>query len=71
MRRNMEWQAQKALREIAKAMRLAKEQEQANAVYETDANLAWSLLNSKRQRLWEMEQSLGVSLEIRPKAEQF
>lgn len=71
VRRNMEWQAQKALRDIAKAMRLAKEQESVTAVYETDANLAWSLLNSKRQRLWEMEQSFGVSLEIRPKAEQF
>ena len=71
IRRNMEWQAQKALRDIAKAMRLAKEQEQHNAVYEAEPNLAWSLLNSKRQRLFEMEQNYGVSLEIRPKSEQF
>jgi hypothetical protein len=36
-------------------------------IYETEPLLALHLLNSKRQRLLEMEQSYGVSLEIRPK----
>ena len=64
-RRNMEWQCQQALREITRLMRAAKGQEKL--VYEADATLAMHLLNGKRQRLSEMEQTYDVDLEIRLK----
>ena len=64
-RRNMEWQCQQALREITRLMRAAKGQDKL--VYETESTLAMHLLNSKRQRLAEMEQTYGMDLEIRLK----
>lgn len=64
-RRNMEWQCQQALREITRLMRAAKGQEKL--VYEAEPALAMHLLNSKRQRLAEMEQTYGMDLEIRLK----
>ena len=65
VRRNMEWQSQQALRDIARLMRAAQNQEDKKVIYETDPALALHLLNSKRQRLLEMEQLLGVLLDIR------
>ena len=67
VRRNMEWQCQKALRDITRLMRAAEGQE-TTVVYEAEPTLALHLLNSKRQRLLEMEQNFGVHLEVRPKA---
>ena len=63
-RRNMEWQSQNALREILRSMRAAQAQKQEKVFYKTEADLVLHLLNHKRQRLQEMEQSYGVQLEI-------
>ncbi len=67
VRRNLEWQSQQALRDIQRLMRAAQGQEPATVVYEADSILLLHLLNSKRQRLVEMEQNYSVTLEIRPK----
>ena len=64
VRRNIEWQSQQALKEIARKMRAAKEQRQASVQYEADVALVMHLLNSKRQRLNELEEQLGVTLEV-------
>ena len=64
VRRNMEWQSQQALKDIARKMRAAKEQKQASISYGVDMGLAMHLLNSKRQRLNHLEEQLGVSVEI-------
>lgn len=64
VRRNMEWQSQQALKDIARKMRAAKEQKQAAISYGVDVGLAMHLLNSKRQRLNHLEEQLGVSVEI-------
>ncbi len=64
VRRNMEWQSQHALRDILRALRLAQTQNQNRVSYKADASLALHLLNNKRQRLLEMEQSYGVHLDI-------
>lgn len=63
-RRNMEWQSQSALREILRSMRAAQAQKQEKVCYKTEADLALHLLNHKKQRLQEMEQTHGVQLEI-------
>ncbi len=64
VRRNMEWQSQQALKDIARKMRAAKEQKQASISYGVEVGLAMHLLNSKRQRLNHLEDQLGVSVEI-------
>ena len=63
-RRNMEWQSQHALRDILRAVRTAQAQKQEKVSYKAEADLALHLLNHKKQRLLEMEQSYGVQLEI-------
>ncbi|KAF4531267.1 hypothetical protein B566_EDAN019348 [Ephemera danica] len=66
VRRNMEWQSQKALREIQQQVRAIQGQ-QTSLVYEAEPALALHLLNHKRQRLLEFEQTNGVLVDIRPK----
>ena len=67
VRRNMEWQSQHALRDIHRALRNAQAQNQTEIVYQAEQPLALHLLNNKRQRLLEMEQSFGIHIDIRIK----
>ena len=67
VRRNMEWQSQHALRDIHRALRNAQAQNQSEVVYQAEQPLALHLLNNKRQRLVEMEQSFGIRIDIRIK----
>lgn len=67
VRRNMEWQSQHALRDIHRALRNAQAQNQSEVVYQAEQVLALHLLNNKRQRLLEMEQSFGIRIDIRIK----
>lgn len=68
-RRNMEWQAMQALREINKQLRQASANKHASTTYQTEPELAFYLLNAKRVILHNMEQEAGVSLVIRPATE--
>ena len=65
-RRNMEWQAVQALRDLRRKMRDAHDSGQTGLVYTVEGELAWYLLNHKRDHLCTLEKDLGVSLEIRP-----
>ena len=65
-RRNMEWQALQALRDLLRKMRDARDSGQTGLVYTVEAELAWYLLNQKRETLTNMEKDLGMHLEIRP-----
>ena len=65
-RRNMEWQALQALRDVHRKLRDAHDSGQTGLIYTVDTELAWYLLNHKRERLTVLEQELGVKLEIRP-----
>ena len=67
VRRNMEWQSQHALRDIHRALRSAQAQNQSEVMYQAEQPLALHLLNNKRQRLLEMEQSFGIHIDIRIK----
>lgn len=62
LRRNMEWQALQALREIG---RQARGCVNGKSVFETTAELGMYLLNHKRDRLREMELELNLPIEIR------
>jgi len=64
IRRNMEWQSQKALRDILRALRVAQTQKQESVTYVADPELALQLLNHKRQRLLEMENTYGIAIQI-------
>ncbi len=61
VRRNMEWQAQDALKEIA---RKARSEKSLKYVYTTDKELALYLLNTKRDRLIEIESQTSKHIEI-------
>ncbi len=61
IRRNMEWQAQDALKEITKK---AKSEKSIKFVYTTDTELALYLLNHKRDRIQELEDKLNLRIEI-------
>ena len=63
----MEWQSQHALRDIHRALRSAQAQNQSEVMYQAEQPLALHLLNNKRQRLLEMEQSFGIHIDIRIK----
>lgn len=67
MRRNMEWQSQTAMRDILRLIRAAQAQKESSVAYVTEQTLALHLLNNKRQRLQEMEQTYGVKLLIQIK----
>ncbi len=60
-RRNLEWQALQALRELRRMLRAESKEK---CVYGTSAELALYLLNHKRDSLREMEQDYGKCLEI-------
>lgn len=60
-RRNMEWQAQDALKEIARKARLEKT---IKYTYTAEKELALYLLNHKRDRIIELEEELNVRIEI-------
>ena len=60
-RRNLEWQALQALRELRRMLRAESKEK---CVYSTSAELALYLLNHKRDSLREMEQDYGKCLEI-------
>ncbi len=61
VRRNMEWQAQDALKEIARNARLEKS---IRYTYKAQQELALYLLNSKRDRIIELEEKLNKRIEI-------
>ncbi len=65
MRRNLEWQALQALREMTRQVRHAQN---GKIVYETSAELAFYLLNNKRQRLCDFEAHAQVHVEVRVRA---
>ncbi len=65
-RRNLEWQALQSLRDLQIKMRDARRAEQSGLVYTVDPELAIYLLNSKRERLANLEKEYDISLEIRP-----
>lgn len=61
MRRNIEWQALQALRDLRRQMGTHTGE---NCVFATTAELAMYLLNHKRESLREMERDYGKCLEI-------
>lgn len=61
LRRNLEWQALRALRDLRHKMRHA----QGKHIFETSHELAMYLLNFKRDSLRQMEQDFGKAVEIR------
>ncbi len=64
-RRNMEWQALQALKEILH--RLTHDKLNGTLRYECNAELALYLLNHKRERLFELEQKYELRIEVTPK----
>ena len=62
LRRNMEWQALQALRDIPRKLRQA---EGGTVVYEVEPELALYLLNHKRDSLSNLEEMYDAVLEIR------
>ncbi|MCC8194271.1 MAG: Rne/Rng family ribonuclease [Deltaproteobacteria bacterium] len=69
IRRNLEWQAMQALRDINKVLRQAAANNQTSMVYHTETELAFYLLNTKRAILQDLEGEVGVTLSIVPKHE--
>ena len=69
IRRNMEWQAMQALREIARQLRQAGANNQTAMAYQAETELAFYLLNTKRTILQSLEHESGVTLSITPKPE--
>ena len=69
IRRNMEWRAMQALRDVNKQLRQAASNNQTSMAYQTETELAFYLLNTKRGILHHMETEAGVSLSISPKTE--
>ncbi|MDR0816228.1 MAG: Rne/Rng family ribonuclease [Desulfovibrio sp.] len=62
-RRNLEWQALQALRDVRRALRMESAEK---CLFATSLELALYLLNHKRDTLREMEQDYGKCLEITP-----
>lgn len=61
-RRNLEWQAQGVLRDIKS--KLAAKNVPSTYVHHVEQEIAFYLLNKKRDRLSELEQEFGVKVEI-------
>lgn len=61
-RRNLEWQAQGVLRDIRS--KLAGKNVPSTYVHHVDQEIAFYLLNKKRDRLSDLEQEFGVRIEI-------
>lgn len=66
-RRNLEWQALQALRDIERLVRQSSRQE-GKVVYVGPADLVLYLLNHKRERLVAMESESGLKLELKPES---
>lgn len=64
IRRNMEWRAMQALRDIGKLVRQAAANNQTSATYQAESELAFYLLNAKRSILQHLEQESGVTLVV-------
>ena len=64
-RRNMEWQAVQALRDLTRALRGAAAAGQTEYAHTVDAELGLYLLNHKRERLALLEKESHVRLDIR------
>jgi ribonuclease E len=64
-RRNMEWQALQALKDILQ--KLTHSKPTGPLRYECNSELALYLLNHKRERLFEMEQKYDLRIEVTPK----
>jgi len=62
----MEWQAVQALRDLHRKMRDARDSGQTGLIYTVETELAWYLLNHKREHLARLEKEIGTNLEIRP-----
>ncbi len=62
LRRNMEWQALQALRDIPRKLRQAQG---GTVIYEIEPELAMYLLNHKRESLSALEEAFEANLEIR------
>lgn len=65
VRRNMEWQALQALRELERRMRAAAAEGKTEYAQAMEPEAALYLLNHKRERLCCLEKTLGVRLDIR------
>ncbi len=65
LRRNLEWQAIQTLRELQRAMRHARGEGLPCCVHCVEPDLAFYLLNHKRERLTWLEQHFGLPLEVR------
>lgn len=66
LRRNMEWQALHALREIQHKLRPNNEHNGC-VIYETEPEIALYLLNNKRSALIALEEHYDTSIEVRTK----
>ncbi len=64
-RRNMEWQSQGVLRDIKS--KLAGKTNQSHYVHHVDQDVAFYILNKKRDRLSELETKFNVKIEIQAK----
>jgi ribonuclease E len=69
LRRNMEWQALFALRDLQSRLNKTKAETGKPSVflYETNSELGLYLLNKKRDRLAELEGKFAIHIEITPK----
>lgn len=65
LRRNLEWQAVQTLRDLQRAMRHALGEGRPSCVCCVEPELAFYLLNHKRERLIWLEQRFGLPLEVR------
>ncbi len=66
MRRNLEWQALQALKDIQRLAHQAQSQNQTKLNYTNSAELILYLLNHKRERITDMEKQFGLLLDLRP-----
>ena len=64
-RRNLEWQAIQALRDLHRKIRLAVSGGQPRCVFEVETELGLYLLNHKRERLTRLERDFGIPVEVR------
>ncbi|MDD6088222.1 MAG: Rne/Rng family ribonuclease [Desulfovibrionaceae bacterium] len=64
-RRNREWQAVQTIRDLYRKMRSAVQEGLETCICRMDAEHALYLLNTKRDRLAELEHQFGIRLEIR------
>jgi ribonuclease E len=62
VRRNMEWQAMQALKEIYRLLRAGDTP--SPLVYKTNQELADYLLNHKRQKIAEFEERFGAAIRV-------